>query len=231
MGVGYNPRIVTDGLVLCLDAANKRSYPGSGTTWIDKVGGNNGTLENSPMFSSDNGGSIVFDGGDDYVRMVTPLSISTHPFNVSVSLKRFDTTLYPRLFDISDNTYQFQAVLDIAGNGQLKTKHTKWQPNSNSTSTTWGFIPTLNQFEVISVNVYPSTNETSLYRNGIAQSGSSSNNVNTGANSNLTFLGCRRDFAGFSFMDGQFGFFHIYNRALSAKEVLQNYEATKGRYA
>lgn len=36
MGVGYNPRIVTDGLVLCLDAANKRSYPGSGTTWIDR---------------------------------------------------------------------------------------------------------------------------------------------------------------------------------------------------
>jgi hypothetical protein len=68
MGTNYNPRIVTNGLSLCLDAGNVKSYPGSGTTWTDLSGnGNNGTLTNGPTYSFSNGGSIVFDGTDDYV--------------------------------------------------------------------------------------------------------------------------------------------------------------------
>jgi hypothetical protein len=64
----YSPKIVTDGLVLYLDAANTRSYPGTGTTWSDlSRGGNNGSLINGPTFNSANGGSIVFDGSNDYV--------------------------------------------------------------------------------------------------------------------------------------------------------------------
>jgi len=59
--------IVTDGLVFAVDAANKDSYSGSGTTWKDMVGENDGTLTNSPTFDSGNGGSIVFDGANDYV--------------------------------------------------------------------------------------------------------------------------------------------------------------------
>ena len=63
----YGPKIVTSGLVLCLDAANKRSYPGTGTTWTDLSGNsNNGTLTNGPTFSAGNQGSIVFDGTNDY---------------------------------------------------------------------------------------------------------------------------------------------------------------------
>ena len=62
MGISYNPRIVTDGLVLCLDAANKRSYPGAGTTWSDLTKNNhNGTLVNNASFNSGNGGGIVLD--------------------------------------------------------------------------------------------------------------------------------------------------------------------------
>ena len=65
MGTSYNPHIVSDGLVLCLDAANPRSYPGSGTSWYDLSGnGNNGTLVNGVGYSSDNAGSLVFDGGE-----------------------------------------------------------------------------------------------------------------------------------------------------------------------
>ena len=61
MGLSHSPNIVTDGLVLCLDAANPRSYPGSGTSWLDLSGqGNNGTL-NGPTFSNDNSGFLVFD--------------------------------------------------------------------------------------------------------------------------------------------------------------------------
>jgi hypothetical protein len=60
--------VVTNGLVLCLDAANPKSYPGSGTTWRDLSGNSNtGTLTNGPTFSSANGGSIIFDGNDDLI--------------------------------------------------------------------------------------------------------------------------------------------------------------------
>ena len=67
--LGIGGQIVTDGLVLCLDAANKDSYPGSGTTWSDLAGSNNGTLTNGPTFDSGNGGSLVFDGVNDTVTM------------------------------------------------------------------------------------------------------------------------------------------------------------------
>ena len=68
MAVGYNPKIVTDGLKVCFDAANSKSYPGSGTTWYDLSGNDNhGTLLNSPTFNSDNGGCFVFDGTDDRI--------------------------------------------------------------------------------------------------------------------------------------------------------------------
>ena len=65
MGVNYSPKIATDGLVLCLDAGNKKSYPGAGTTWYD-ISGKGDAILNGPTFSSDNGGSMIFDGTNDY---------------------------------------------------------------------------------------------------------------------------------------------------------------------
>ena len=68
MALVHSPRIITDGLVLALDAANPKSYPGSGTTWYDLSGNDNhGTLLNSPTFSSDKGGCFVFDGTNDRI--------------------------------------------------------------------------------------------------------------------------------------------------------------------
>ena len=69
MGLSHSPKIVTNGLVMCLDAGNIKSYPGSGTTWTDLSGrGNHGTLTNGPAFSSLYGGGLVFDGANDYSR-------------------------------------------------------------------------------------------------------------------------------------------------------------------
>ena len=68
MSFAHSPKIVTDGLVLALDAGNVKSYVSGSTTWFDKSGFvNNGTLTNGPTFSSVNGGGIIFDGTDDYV--------------------------------------------------------------------------------------------------------------------------------------------------------------------
>jgi len=68
--MNYGPRIVTSNVVLALDAADRNSYPGSGTLWKDLSGNrNHGTLVNGPTFSDSNGGSIVFDGVDDYINL------------------------------------------------------------------------------------------------------------------------------------------------------------------
>ena len=82
MAVGYNPRIVTDGLVLCLDSANTKSYGGSGTTWTDVSGsGNNGTLYNGPTHTSGADGYFTFDGSNDYSQLSDTLAPSTGSFS------------------------------------------------------------------------------------------------------------------------------------------------------
>jgi hypothetical protein len=69
MAVQYaNGKIATNGLILALDSGDRNSYSGSGTSWTDLSGnGNTGTLTNGPTYSSTNGGSIVFDGSNDYI--------------------------------------------------------------------------------------------------------------------------------------------------------------------
>jgi hypothetical protein len=85
MGVAYNTSIVRNGLVLHLDAANVKSYSGSGTTWSDLSGnGNNGTLLNSVGYSSDNKGVMTFDGVNDYVS-INNLGLSDHTIEVWVN--------------------------------------------------------------------------------------------------------------------------------------------------
>jgi hypothetical protein len=77
VGVYAGPDVSESGLVLALDAANSKSYPGSGTTWTDLSGnGNTGTLTNGPTYSGANGGSLVFDGVNDYVQF-TSTSVQT----------------------------------------------------------------------------------------------------------------------------------------------------------
>ena len=78
MSLNHSPAIVTDGLVLCLDPANTRSYSGAGATWTDLTRNNNLTLTNSPTFSSDNRGVFSFDGSNDYAVNTSPAgSIAT----------------------------------------------------------------------------------------------------------------------------------------------------------
>ena len=76
MAFGNGPRIITNGLVLALDAADRNSYVSGSTTWTDLSGnGRNATLTNGPTFNSENGGCIVFDGVDDYA--LSSLSVNS----------------------------------------------------------------------------------------------------------------------------------------------------------
>ena len=89
MSFNNGPTIVTNGLVLALDAGDRNSYPGTGTTWRDLSGNNNnGTLTNGPTFNTGSLGSIVFDGVDDYVlinafSLLAPLTICSWVYKTS----------------------------------------------------------------------------------------------------------------------------------------------------
>ena len=78
MPINYCPRIVTDGIILYLDAGNIKSYSGSGTTWTDiSTNNHNATLTNGPTYNSDNGGCIVFDGTNDHAVLDSSFQVST----------------------------------------------------------------------------------------------------------------------------------------------------------
>jgi hypothetical protein len=83
-GFANNAPIVTDGLVFYVDAGNGNSYPGSGTTWSDLVGGNDGALTNGPTYDSGNGGSIVFDGVDDVVLVTGDITNLINDYSVDI---------------------------------------------------------------------------------------------------------------------------------------------------
>ena len=92
-GFANNAPIVTDGLVFYVDAGNSKSYPGSGTTWTDLIGGNKGSLTNmdATNHSSTNGGIFTFDGGDEYVDYGDVINIGTNDFTISVWVRLSST--------------------------------------------------------------------------------------------------------------------------------------------
>ena len=222
--IAYYGGIVTNGLVLALDAAKKDSYPGSGTLWRDISGnGNNGTLTNGPTFNSGNGGSIVFDGVNDYYNISTPITDIMNTINIWVNM--LATTVCPILYYGSDT---FDSNLWTWGIAIFP-------------SSTHGFneaplnYPTTALYtESITTNVWKNftlvrndSGNVRLYKNGILV-GSKIGLGTTALRNSADRLYIAK--AGTAYGNFQISQASIYNRALSASEILQNYNATKGRY-
>ncbi len=241
MGTSYNPRIVTDGLVFCVDAANKRSYPGAGTTWTDLTANkNNGTFTNmtSSNFNAGNAGSLTFDGGNEYVNFgPTNDIVGNNPAAISLSAW-FKTDNNSQMFYIASlkRYSSFSTLVSITVN-QATTNNLaanylgflydrgdgvdhQWLTANNSTF--YG--------EWTQVTATVDVNAATLYVNG----------VQAGQNTTDTFAGPSRSdpsadftigaFKTSLFADANISQVHVYNRVLSASEVQQNYLATKGRY-
>lgn len=211
--------IVTSGLVLHLDAGKTASYPGTGTTWTDLSGnGNNGTLTNGPTYSSANGGSIVFDGVNDYV--LTPVNIDANPntvsawFNASAingerGIVITDNGNWDKGFEITDGVFNIHIGNNLSSTGV------------SALSNTWYFGTIV--YTSISMSFY--INGANIWSGG-APGATSGSTVEIGrAYYNLYDIG-----GGSRFFIGNISQVQIYNRALSAAEVLQNYNATKARY-
>ena len=218
------PDIVENGLTLFLDASNIRSYPGSGTTWSDLSGnGNNGTLTNGPTFSAGNLGSIVFDGTNDYVNSF-PTQIS------GVGSKTICAFIYPTttsragICGVRNTGDGWVFTINVPNPGDLTYFHTA---TSTSITVSAGIIT--NTWTHVCVTYSTTSTTIILYKNGY-QVGTPFTTATPPASS--TFNGVigdeQSDFA--TPFKGNMSSVQIYNRALTAVEVLQNYNATKSRF-
>lgn len=230
MSFNNGPTVITNGLVLALDAGDRNSYNSGSTTWFDLTGVNNGTLTNGPTFNTGSGGSIVFDGVDDYVNMGNVLPLGTSNFTCNFWF-RTPTGIDGYLISkknagYTTNTAGFGIFKDTSG-GRLRITL------SDGASVATPFLGTTDVGTNTWLNCCVVINRTSglctNYLNSVADTPQNIAGV-TGNINNSANLIIASGFDSWAQFDGQIATTQIYNRALSADEVLQNYNATKGRF-
>ena len=222
------PSIVTSGLTLMYDAGYIPSYPTTGTTWNDLSGNvNNGTLTNGPTFDTANGGSIVFNGTNNYASTTNNITSTTATFiswvNQNGSQSAYTGILLSRISDATatglGSSYGITPTTNQLGylwNGAVNTY--TWNSGLIIPTNAWCMA-------VISVS---STSATAY----LCQSSGITTATNTVNHSSVTNnFDVGRDLAtGVRFFNGKIAQSLLYDRALSATEVLQNYNATKSRF-
>jgi hypothetical protein len=230
MALHHSPRIVTSGLVLALDAADKNSYPGSGTAWSDLSGNaNNGTLTNGPTFNSANGGSIVFDGTNDYVAITPPSTslINWYTGNYTIQCWFNGTTFT----NSSNNGSSLCGNADPATSteywsfGPINTNKIKWYyysgvinniiSNSTVSTNTWYNIA----FTKISTTL-------TIYINGLLDISTTLSVIPQSSVSYPFIIGSVAN----GRFNGKVSSLCIYTQGLTSTEILQNYNATKTRF-
>jgi hypothetical protein len=223
MALHYSPRIVTDGLVLALDAADVNSYPGTGTTWYDISGnGYNGTLVNGPSFlPNQNKGIIALDGVNDIITTgitgIVPNSSS--PYTVSVwCYRNRNNAGYEELLAQWTNANSGNSFFFGFDNSNVRFTD-NWNPITVSGAGNVNVWMNL-------VGVYTTTNAY-IYLNGTLAATKGSGFTYTGVG---PFLIGRQGELSSEYFSGNLGNTLVYNRALSTAEIAQNYLATKTRF-
>jgi hypothetical protein len=228
MAFSRGPNIVTDGLVLALDAANPKSYPGTGTAWNDLSGnGNNGTLVNGPTFNSENLGSIVFDGVDDYVNINSVRNTIIGNTNITISfwinfISFFDT--FDCFLGVNTSSGGNRFLLGVRNTGSIVVNRSGVD---NITST--GIIDAGAWYNISVSN--NSSGIANLVVNGIKNNEITQTLTIPFASNDTWTIGAEYDSSSLGdFINAKVSQVQIYNRILSDSEVLQNYNATKSRY-
>lgn len=216
-------KIVTNGLILHLDAANTKSYSGTGVNLVDlTINRNDGTLANGASFVTTYNGGILLDGTNDHILLPNGLLSGTGDFTVNQFIQ-------------SDSSLSGGTTFGnyLAGNLQILFGQRyigMWLNNSSTYLGTSPWNVTLSQFTtnpIMITALRTGGSTTALYLNGTLQKngsststiGTSSNQFRIGSNTNTSEL-----FKGNVFIT------QVYNRALSSEEIIQNYNAHKGRF-
>jgi hypothetical protein len=235
------PAIVTNGLVLNLDAGFTPSYPTTNTTWYDvSSGGNNGTLTNGPTFNSANNGSIVFDGVDDYavttqdqtpnLNITSSITLETWLKSTAVANSQHGDGVNSKGLSSDGNTGVYETL--IVSSGEINYPFFRLRIVSNTPT----YFPTNISLSLNQIYHFVSTYDGSTMRifiNGVEAGTGLSTSGNIETNTQPLCIGVRlvhRNFGGDSFFSGNIFTNRIYNRALSQLEITQNYNAQKGRF-
>jgi hypothetical protein len=235
MTIGYGPSIVTSGLVLALDAADRNSYPGSGTTWTDLSGnGNTGTLVNGVGYNSSNLGSLSFDGVDDYVNF-------TDKPEFTFTDAKFSLEVFFRYVNKTDTDNSIIGKRDY-GLTQREYNFYMYEPSSIPTlrfiissnlTANWTIV----ESSTIQKNTWYHAVATSdagvgrIYLNGVLNATNNSmNSSTTNGTSPLTIGNAFNSGSALQYFNGSIPLARIYNRALTAAEIQQNFNATRSRF-
>ena len=230
MAFHRGPRVVTDGLVLYLDAANPKSYPGTGTTWYDLSGnGNHTSIYNGPIYSDEGNGVITFDGINDYGVLGITEGLDGNDITLNVIARIPQNTQAALLFIFNRTDYlcvgNFTGGIQGTPNGESFSM-LKVNPNNQISVVRGGEYRFMD-------NVYHdftftrSNNKDIFYIDGI-QVGEFTNSQVIASQLYPIEIGQRMSSAYFKTLTSSM--YKIYNRALSAEEILQNYNATKSRF-
>ena len=236
MGAFAGPEIVEDGLVLALDAGNTKSYPGSGTTWTDLSGnGNNGTLVNGVGYNSGNLGSLTFDYTNDYIT-TTGMENFLYTNGITVSVWHYNgggTGFYRGVVTNGTVAYRFGGFdlrygrEDYFGGTNNGTKLNWRITNAASVASSRSIYANVNEWHHY-VGTYDNTT-VRVYKDGqLFDSISHSGGGQLKTMSDSTTIG--RSPGTSEYLDGRLSQVSIYNRALTAAEVQQNFNATKSRF-
>jgi hypothetical protein len=215
----YGPKIATNGLVLYLDTADKKSYSGSGNNWFDLSGNSRvGVLTNGPTFNSSNGGNIVFDGSNDCIVIDSNASIlSTTAYTKTAW---FYATSFATNNNIISGGNSGQHAFWLQATNRLYSGH-----NGNWSTVASSSTLSLNTWYYGAVT-FNTTNGWVLYLNGYQENTNASTTTFTGNGEIL--VGAYG--TGSNCFTGRVASVSIYNRILSASEILQNFNATRGRF-
>ena len=226
MAFNYSPKIVTDGLVMCLDAANPSSYLSGSTTWKDiSRAGYSGTLINGPSYNSANQGSILFDGSDDYSShgYISELyNTKTTTYNVWLKWN----SLGGNKIIIGNENQSSTIGLGI----RQRSDNSYWMSPGVGLANIIRVVPNVDTTKVHMITALTDGANGSFYINGSFISSSAYSTTFT--SQTIFYIGAGNAVSGpgnepFA---GNIYNVQIYNRALSAEEIQRNYNATRTRF-
>ena len=233
MGASSGPDIIDDGLVLALDAADRNSYPGSGTTWYDLSGnGNNGTLTNmdGANLDSANGGSLSFDGTNEYIQLsTTTLLRASSTISAWINIDDF-TTGKPsgtgRVF-IMNSGVTFTNMIAFYNGGYSFETNTNSNPHEIAGRTTGNVSSSaISPGSWFHFALVFDANTFYGYVNGI-QTGTAAISDNLIFN-RIGYDTNRDNYP--AYLKGKISNFKVYNKALTASEIQQNFNVTRSRF-
>lgn len=223
MSLFHGPSTVMNGLVFYVDAANPRSYPGTGTTWFDLSGLNNHlTLTASPTFSTT---GFTFNGSTQYGSKTGFTGLSANPSYTMISWMQFNNLGIGAGVDAPIIWYGGEASAAVASLGQKGTYFCSLHYADDITFT--NFTPTTSTWYHAAMTYNSTSRSITLWINSVStQTATHSNNLNI----TTTNLGVAADTGGGRRFQGKISTAQIYSREFSSAEILQNFNATRGRY-